>query len=426
MDTHLQPLADPTAKGAFDVAFARRQFPTGLWDWAMFENAGGAFVPESVIQRMTDYMRQCQVQPGAPYPASTLAAERMAEGHRLMAALIGAAPEEVVIAASTSINIYVLAHALRPLWADGDEVIVTNLNHEANSSPWRRLADSGIRVMEWPVHPDTGVLEIDLLDDLLSERTRLVAFPHVSNITGDINDVAAITKKVHDAGAMVCVDGVAHAPHRFTDVKAWDVDFYAFSFYKVFGPHMGCLYGKRERLLEARGQYHDFFDEDAIPAKLNPAGPQHEMIASLAGIADYFDALAAHHLNEAPNDFTGRARAMFDLIAAHEERLAAPFVDFATTNDRVRLLGRQTAVADQRAPTFSFTVDGMRSNEIETRLRDDRIAVRHGHFYVKRLITAVGIDDMDDGVVRASMAHTNTEEEVHRLVAALERVIGSA
>jgi len=412
-----------TSNGQFDVDFARAQFPEGLWEWAFFENAGGAFVPESVIRRLTDYMRQCQVQLGATFPASLDAAGRVAEGQRAMAAMIGADTDELVIAASTSLNIYVLAHALRPLWAEGDEIIVTNQNHEANSTPWRRLAESGIRIMEWPVHPDTGDLEIELLDDLLSERTRLVAFPHVSNITGDINDVKAITDKVHAAGAQVCVDGVAYSPHRFSDVKAWDVDYYAFSFYKVFGPHVGGLYGKRERLLEARGQYHDFVAEDAIPKKLSPSELQHEIVASLAGIADYLDALASHHLDEPPNDPTERTRAVFDLIAGHEQRLGEPLVDFVTSHPKVRLYGRPTADAAARAPTFSFAVDGMRSGDVVARLLDDKMAIKHGHFYAQRLVAALGFEDVEDGVVRVSMAHTNSEDEVNRLVAALDRAI---
>ncbi|MDA0997550.1 MAG: aminotransferase class V-fold PLP-dependent enzyme, partial [Proteobacteria bacterium] len=286
---------------SLDVNYCRAQFPAKCWDWAFFENAGGSFVPKSVIERMTAYMSECQVQPGAPFPASELAAERMADGHRKMAEIIGAEPDEVVIGPSTSANIDVLARSLRPTWRDGDEVIVTNLNHEANSGPWRRLAVSGIRIVEWPVNPDTAQLDLNLLDRLLTDRTRLVALPHVSNITGDINDIEAVTATAHAAGAMVCVDGVALAPHRAIDVKALGVDFYAFSFYKVYGPHIGCLYGKKERLLEARGQHHYFIGEDAIPYKMNPAGPQHEMIASLVGIADYIDALAKHHLDEPPN-----------------------------------------------------------------------------------------------------------------------------
>jgi len=412
-----------TEAKTLDLEFVRSQFPAPCWDWAFFENAGGAYVPNSVIDRITHYMRETQVQPGASFPASARAAERMALGHRLMAETIGADVEEVVIAASTSINVYVLAQALRPLWPDGGEIVVTNLNHEANSGPWRRLAEFGFKIIEWPVHPDTAELEIDLLDDILTENTRLVAFPHVSNITGDINDVEAITKKVHEAGAMVCVDGVAYAPHRAVDVKAWDVDFYAFSFYKVFGPHMGCLYGKREHFLAARGQYHHFIGEDDIPYKLNPAGPNHESIASLAGIADYFDALALHHFPAQSNTFYDRVKAVYDIASRHEERLAQRFVDFLSTKPNLRLLGRSTGDRDERAPTFSFVVDGRPSAEIPPLMEPHKVAVRNGHFYAKRLVEALGVADADDGVVRCSMAHYNTDEEVDRLIEALDAAL---
>ena len=408
--------------GAFDTAFARAQFPDTCWNdgWAFFENAGGSYVPRSVIERMTAYMTESQVQPLAPYPKSQLAAQRMADGHGRMAEMIGARADEVVIGPSTSLNVYVLAQALRPLWKAGDEVIVAVLNHEANSSPWRRLGEFGIVVKDWPVDAATGELRVDLLDGLLTDRTRLVAFPHVSNITGDINDVAAITKQVHAAGAMVCVDAVAYAPHRSVDVKAWDVDFYLFSFYKIMGPHIGLLYGKRDRLLEARGQGHLFFAEDDIQHKLNPAGPNHETIAALAGIADYVEALAAHHFDAPANTLHARTAQVFGLIAQHEQPLAERFLDFALNTPGLRLLGRHTAKAEDRAPTFSFTLKGKSSAEVVAALTAQQIACWNGDFYAPRLLEAVGVTDTTDGVVRTSMAHYNTVAEVERLVAALD------
>ncbi|PIW27638.1 MAG: hypothetical protein COW30_09800 [Rhodospirillales bacterium CG15_BIG_FIL_POST_REV_8_21_14_020_66_15] len=410
---------------SLDLPFVRAQFPDACFNdgWAFFENAGGSYVPKSVVARMTAYMSECQVQPLAPYPKSQLAARRMAEGHTAMAAMIGAEPGEVVIGPSTSMNVYVLTQALRPLWRTGDEVIVAVLNHEANSSPWRRLAEFGIVVKDWPVDAETGALRTDMLDALLTDRTRLVAFPHVSNITGDINDVAAITKQVHAAGAMVCVDGVAYAPHRAIDVKAWDVDFYLYSFYKVMGPHIGCLYGKRDRLLEARGQGHLFFAEDDVQHKLNPAGPNHETIAALAGIADYFEALAAHHFDQPANTLHARAAQVFGLIAAHEQKLAETFLDFTLNRPGLRLLGRHSAGANDRAPTFSFTVEGKSSAEVVAALTTQKVACWNGDFYAPRLLQAVGVTDTTDGVVRTSMAHYNTEEEVGRLVGALDQTI---
>lgn len=413
-----------TDKTELDLEFVRAQFPSPCWDWAFFENAGGTFVPESVIMRMTHYMRETQVQPGYPFPASHKAQERMDLGHQLMADMIGADKNEVVITGSTSMSVYTLAQALRPLWQAGDEIIVTNLNHEANSGPWRRLAEFGIKIIEWPVHPDSGNLDIGLLDQMLSDKTRLVVFPHVSNITGDINDVAEITRKAHAAGALVCADGVAYAPHRHVDVKAWDVDFYVFSFYKLFGPHMGCLYGKRDRLLEAKNQYHYFIENEDTSHKLDPAGPSHASIATLAGIADYFDALALHH---APSNSDGtlfeRTQLVYDLAGAHEEALAQSFVNFMLSKPNIRLLGHQTADREERCATFSFIVNGRSSAEIARAVEPHQVAIASGDFYANRLLEAVGIRDIKDGVVRCSMAHYNTKEEVQRLIGALEQIL---
>jgi cysteine desulfurase family protein (TIGR01976 family) len=406
-----------------DPLFVRGQFPANLWEWAFFENAGGSYVPRTVIDRLNAYMNETQVQPGSHFPGAAKAMERMNAGHDRMASMIGAEPDEVIVAASTSINVYVLAQALHPLWSEGDEVIVAIQNHEANSGPWRRLSASGIKILDWPVHPETGALDIRVLDDLLSDKTRLVAFPHVSNILGAINDVAAITKKVHAAGAQVCVDGVALAPHRAVDVKAWDVDYYLFSFYKIFGPHMGCLYGKKENLVAAANQGHYFFADDDTGHKLNPAGPQHEMIASLQGIDDYFEALAGHHLPAAPNGALERQLALYELVAKHEEALAKRFLDFIASKPNVRLLGPAEPSRDVRVPTFSFTIEGKSSSEVSPITAEHRVAVSHGHFYAKRLVEAMGIENPNDGVVRASMAQYNTIEEVDRLIEALDRAI---
>jgi len=412
-----------TQSQALDLDFVRAQYPPACWKWSFFENAGGSFVPNTVIKRLTDYMSETQVQPGPNFPVAARAQARMDEGHARMAAMIGAEAEEVVITASTSINVYVLAQALRHEWNAGDEIIVAIQNHEANSGPWRRLSEFGIKILDWPVHPETGALDVDLLDELLSERTRLVAFPHVSNILGEINDVAAITEKAHAAGARVCVDAVAYAPHRAVDVKAWDVDFYLFSFYKIFGPHMGCLYGKKEHLAAATNQGHYFFDDDDTSHKLNPAGPQHEMIASLSGIADYIDALAEHHITEPPNDPHARAKAVFRLIANREEELAIRFVDFLKSKPGVRIIGPATGSQTTRVATFSFTTDKHASAAIPPLTVADWVGLSSGHFYAKRLIEAVGIEDADDGVVRASMAHYTTDADLDRLIEVLDRLL---
>jgi cysteine desulfurase family protein (TIGR01976 family) len=409
-----------TDTATLDLDFVRRQFPNLGNGWAYFENAGGSYLPQSVIKRMTDFMSESQVQPEALNPLSALSTERLDTSRRLMARMINAETDEIVVGPSTTLNVYVLAQALRPLFRPGDEIIVTNQDHEANGGAWRRLAEFGIEVREWRIDPATGELDPADLDGLLSERTRLVCFPHVSNIVGSVNPVAEITAKAHAAGAMVCVDAVAYAAHRLMDVKALDVDFYLFSLYKLYGPHIALLYGKRERILEAANQNH-FFHEDNISAKLNPGGLNYEAVASLSGIVDYFEAVYQHHFEQPENDLHARLGRVFDLFAEQEQRLSEPFLAYLADKPGVRLIGGGTP-DDRRLPTFSFVVEGRRPAEVVEALGRERVAINHGHFYAHRCVEGLGIDP-EEGLVRASMVHYNTGHEIDRLIQALDAVI---
>jgi selenocysteine lyase/cysteine desulfurase len=224
----------------FDLDFVRDQFPAfsepTLQGWAFFENAGGSYPAAATVRRLHEFYLKTKVQPYGPYPASRRAGTLMDESHERLATCLNVDRDEVHFGPSTSMNTYVLANALRPLMAEGDEIVVTNQDHEANSGAWRRLADTGITVREWRVDPQTGHLDPADLDRLLSERTRLVAFPHASNIVAEINPVAEIAAKVRNAGAMSVVDGVAAAPHGLPDVDALGADIYMFSSYKRNAP----------------------------------------------------------------------------------------------------------------------------------------------------------------------------------------------
>lgn len=410
-----------SAINQLDTSFVRQHFP-GLNEWALFENAGGTLVPQSVIDRVRNYMTETQVQPGAAYTASALATERIDESQRLMAEMINATPEEIVIGPSSTMNVYVLSQALRSGFMPGDELIVTNLDHETNIGAWRRLAQTGVVIKEWRLVPETAELAIEDLETLITERTRLVCFTYCSNITGSITDVQKIIRLVHDAGGRVCIDAVAYAPHRSLDMKALDVDFLIFSTYKLYGPHLAILYGKREHLLAAEGQNHFFISEGDIPLKLNPGGVNHELTAGLSGIIDYFDALYHHHFPGQQAGVQQRVQDVFKLIADHEEALAQRFVDFLLTKPKARLIGRASADKNQRTPTFSFVVEGRDSEEIPRRLLERRLAIRAGNFYAARCIEALGVAARN-GVIRASMVHYNTLDEVDRLIVALEEAL---
>ena len=405
-----------------DVAFCRRFFPALAGDWVFMENAGGTFVPEQVIERAIHFMATCQVQPGAAYPASAGATERIDAGRQTLAHLINADVDEIVVGPSTTSNVYVLSHALRALLEPGDEVIVTNQDHEANNGAWRRLAEIGVVVKEWRMNGDTDDLEIEDLEALLTEKTRLVCFNHCSNIVGLVHDVKAIVRKVHDAGALACVDGVAYAPHRRIDVKDLDADFYLYSAYKVYGPHISVLYGKRELLLRAANQNHYFVPEDDFQRKLCPGGLNYELTASAAGVGEYLDKVHAHHFPGANVDVTERWDRVFGLFAAHEEAMTRPIVDFLASKADVRLIGQGVEGRRERVSIFSFLVNGRDSREIPDRLLQHKIAIRAEDFYAARCIDALGAGPRN-GVIRVSLVHYNSLEDVNRLTESLDPVV---
>lgn len=412
--------AEPTT---LDLDFVRSHFPALASGWALFDNAGGSVPPATVIDRVADYMSRYGVQLGASYQLSAEATERVAAGRRAAATLINAAPDEVMLGGSTTINTFTLARAIAPWFSPGDELVVTNLDHEANIGSWRRLAEgAGAVVKEWRLHPDTAALEIEDLDALLTERTRLVCFTQCANVTGRVLDAAAACRRIHQSGALALVDGVAYAPHRKVDVKALDADFYLVSLYKVFGPHVGLLYGKREHLLAARNVNHYFFGEGEVPYKLQPGNVNHELTSSLPGILDYLDAVDRHHFREEEPDAGRRLTRTFGLFERHEEALAAPLMDFLSHRRGARIVGPATADRAVRVPTIAFAIEGRDAAEIPPRLDEQRLAVRFGHFYAHRAMQALGLLERN-GVVRASLAHYNTPDEVSRLITALDEVL---
>ena len=245
-----------------DLQFIRAQFPAfsepSLEGWAFFENAGGSYPCIQVINRLTDFYMKNKVQPYYPYPASTKGGEMMDESYKRMAAYLNVTASEIHFGPSSTQNVYVLAHAMRPMWEEGDEIIVSCQDHEANAGAWRKLANQGIKVVEWHVHPETGLLSLDDLERLFSDRTKMVAFPHCSNVIGHINPVKKISQRAHKSGALSVVDGVGYAPHGFPNIKELEADIYLFSLYKTFGPHLGLMYVNKALIGKMENQSHFF------------------------------------------------------------------------------------------------------------------------------------------------------------------------
>ena len=392
-----------------DLAQVRAAFPALASGCVFLDNAGGSQTLAGVADRARDSLLTGNVQLGASYAASQAAGERVRAGVRAAAALVGTDDvSEVVLGSSTTQLVTNLTRAMARDLAPGDEIVVTAADHHANIGPWLRLAQTGVVIRTWPLDPDTRRLETRGLVPLLNDRTRLVAFTHASNVLGSVHDVAAITRLVHDHGARVLVDGVAYAAHRAIDVRAWDVDYYVFSFYKVYGPHLAMLYGKRAHLDALDSINHEFIGND-VPYKLQPGGANYELTYALTAITDYLDALG------------GKARA-FDAIAAHEERLAEALLGFLRDRRGVRIHGEPTADRARRVPTISFSADGIAPESIVRAVDAHGIGIRHGHFYSQALIRALGLE-AHGGVVRVSMVHYNTVAEIERLTAVLDAAL---
>ncbi len=389
-----------------DLDFVRAQFPALSAGYVFLDNAGGSQTLGRVADRIRDYLLTSNVQLGASYAISEISTARVDEAARETARYMGAAEGEIVLGASTTQLLQNLSRAMEAELSPGDEIVTTEADHEANVGPWTRLASRGVVIKVWPLDPETLRLEERGLAPLLTKRTRLVAFPHVSNVLGSIHDVSALTRLAHAHGAKVCVDGVAFAPHREVDVAAWDVDYYVFSFYKVYGPHMAVLFGKRALLERLAGINHGFIDE--VPYKLQPGNVNYELSHGLGGIYEYVGAL-------------GGKREAFARIAEHEERLSARLLGWLAGVRGARVWGDTVADRARRVPTIGFTVDGASPEAIVRRVDPCGVGIRHGDFYAKRLVDALGLAPA--GVVRVSAVHYNTEAELDRAMSALDAAI---
>jgi cysteine desulfurase family protein (TIGR01976 family) len=407
-----------------DTDFVRSHFP-GLADGVILaDNAGGSVPCTQVIDRVHEYMSTDMVQLGASYPRSARAQERFDAGKAAAARFLGGAADEVVVGASTTSNARVLASSLGAMLEPGDEVVVTDLDHEANIGAWRALEAADIRLVTWKFDPASCRLTREGLERCLSKRTRAVCFTHVSNVVGAIHEVAEFSRVIRDAGALSIVDGVAFAPHRRVNVAELGVDAYLMSTYKTYGPHLGLAWVRGELLDRLPGQNH-FFIEDAVgPYKLEPGNANHELCAALPGVLDYYETIDRHHhggLEESgdPGEILSRVSSLF---SAHEERLAEVILDFLRSRNEVSIIGPEQSSAETRVPTIAFTVEGRRASEIPPLIDPGGIGIRWGHFYAHRAIERLELLDQD-GVVRISLVHYNTIDEARAIVAALERAL---
>jgi len=404
-----------------DLDFVRSQFPAfaepSLQGQAFFENAGGSYSCRQVIDRLHRFYTERKVQPYGHYRTSQAGGAEMDEARTRLAALMNVETDELSFGPSTSQNTYVLAQAFAETLQAGDVVIVTDQDHEANSGAWRRLRSRGMDIREWHVDPETGQLELARLAEILDERVKLVCFPHCSNIVGQENPVAEVVAMAHAAGAVTCCDGVSYAPHGLPDVGALGTDIYLFSSYKTYGPHQGIMVVRRELADRLANQAH-FFNADVRYKRFTPAGPDHAQIAACAGMADYIDALYAHHHggDAAPAD---RARAVAALQRRHEDSTLAPLLDFLGNRNDVRILGPGRIDASRgRVPTVALHT-ALPAADVADGLAAHGVMAGAGDFYAVRTIGAMGCD-AEAGVLRLSFVHYTSEAEVAQLMKGLD------
>lgn len=400
----------------FDVISARSQFPAlrrtldGV-PVIYADGPGGTQVPESVIGAMCGYMERGGSNLGGPFATSVETATLVSDARAAVADLYNAdSPDEIVFGQNMTSLTLAMGRALARTWAPGDEVVVTRLDHDANVSTWTqaaREADAVVRFVEFD--PADGVLEPDVFDPVLNERTRLVAVTHASNAIGTVVDVASVTERAHAAGALVYVDAVHYTPHGPVDVRATDCDFLVASAYKFFGPHTGALYGKRDLLAQIEAVKIRPAPSDP-PGKWETGTQSFESIAGVAAAVEYLARLGTG------NGRRDRLVTAMDSIRDYESALSERFLSGIEGIPSVRLYGVRSPVG--RTPTFAVAVEGMAPAQVAAELGAGGVFVWHGHYYALEVMRHLGVAD-GGGLVRIGFVHYNTLEEVDRVLGLL-------
>ena len=379
----------------YDVEAVRARYSALRRPLAFFDGPGGTQVPDDVIDAVSRYYRESNANVSGPYETSRRTEALVAQSRVTAGEFLGCSPDEVTFGANMTTLAFALTRTAGREWRDGDEILVTKLDHDANVSPWLELAhDRNLRVRFAEINEDT-TLDLDDLERQLSDRTRVVAFPVASNAVGTLTDVRRIVELAHDAGALAWADAVHYGPHGPIDVTDWGLDVLICSPYKFFGPHLGLAFGRAE-LLEGWRPYK------VRPAFDSPVGRRfetgtlpHELLAGFVAAVDYIESIG------------------WEAIKAHEHGLGERFL--SGLPDNVTLYGLPTMAG--RVATFAFNVDGLPSHEVSNRLGEAGYAVWDGDYYAVEVMKRLGL--VDGGAVRAGIVHYNTADEVDGLLAEL-------
>ena len=408
----------------FPIDLVRREFPALSQSRngatrVFMDNPAGTQLPRRVVDAVSNALVDAASNYGGFFENSRNAEAIWARAHDAMADFVNArASGEIVVGPSMTALTLHMSRSLGMRFAPGDEIIVTRMDHEGNVSPWLLLAQDHGLVVKWlPFGVDTWKIEPEDLQALLGPRTRLLALNYASNLTGSVNDVAALVALARSAGAMTYVDAVQLAPHRCIDVQALDCDFLVCSSYKFFGPHLGVLWGRRQ-LLDELTAFKVRCASDASPEKWETGTPQTELLAGLAACVDYYDWLGGE-VSDADSR-RGRIEAAYRAAIDHEARLVTRLIDGIQAIPGTTIHGiTNSNRVGERVPTVSMTHDRVSPPQVAERLARDEVCVWSGHNYALEVVRHLGIDEAT-GVVRIGLAHYNTEEEVDATLTALE------
>jgi len=416
------------ANSSFPIDLVRQQFPalnTGD-NFTFFDNGAGAQIPQVALDAVQQHLVHHNVQRGGRYSKSQDVDAALQSARQSVATFLNARdPREVAFGMNATSFIRLVSLAIAEILGKRKEIIVTDLDHEANIATWIALHSRGAEIRWWKMRPD-GTLHTDDLQPLLGHRTRLVACAVASNALGSVVDVEEVARMAHAAGAEVFLDAVHYAPHGPIDVQDWDCDYLVCSGYKIFAPHMGFLWGKRE-LLERLPTFREDFIPDEIPGKIEVGTYVYENVAGMDAALRYLQELGRRVL-PGSNNHSPRATLVNSMegIRRYEKILVAEILRRLAEMDNVTVYGIQERDRlDQRVPTVCFNVDAVSPAAVAERCAHNAIGVRDGNMYSPRLLRRMGIPP-ETGAVRASLAHYNTLEEIERFIDVIQIIAGSA
>jgi len=421
----------------FDLESIRTQFPAlsiidGESPRVYFDNPGGTQVSQNVVDSMSDCLIQTNANIQGPFRTSQMVDALVEEAHAAVADLLNAPSRDEIIFGQnmTTLTLHV-SRSIGRCFKPGDEIILSHMDHDANVAPWLLLArDLDLQVRWLPFNTETFEFDLEKLDDILTDKTKLVCVGGASNMTGTINNVKAISAKAHEVGAWTYIDAVQSVPHVSTDVQDLGCDFLVCSAYKFFGPHQGTLWGRRE-LLELLEPYKVRPASEKIPACFETGTQNHEGMAGTTAAVDYFARIGetmGTEYHEQNGHFEGRRKyvhAGMDCLFAYERDIAQHLINGLQQLPGVRIQGITAADAmDRRVPTVSFTVDGVSPDTIAEALARQNIFVWSGHYYAVEVAQA--LDIYPSGTVRTGPVHYNSIAEIDQLLNVLEDVLPRA